>query len=184
MNHNWGLVMQAEAERARRIWRSRMLSRWWSWQLVLPVAALVALFSVMHFFFAPFMPSFMYDSSNAPKLARIGGTTLACEMGEGSASSPPVFRNATWRAEIGCWLSRCDQSTNPVPVAEVSHLTTIAWNLWNFAAIFLSCFGRQFCFWHHKPCVISWTSSQQLHEPFEILQQFSVWRQFCFWHKW
>lgn len=153
MNHNWGLLVQAEAERARRIWRSRMLSRWWSWQLVLPVAALVTLFSVMHFFFAPLMPSFIHDSSNAPKLARIGGnsyssTTLACEVGGGSASSPPVFRNATWRAEIGSWLSRCDQSANPVPVAEVSNLATIAWSLWNFPALFLSCFWRQFCVWH------------------------------------
>lgn len=145
MNHNWGLLVQAEAERARRIWRSRMLSRWWSWQLVLPVAALVTLFSVMHFFFAPLMPSFMHDSSNAPKLARISGnsyrsTTLACEVGGGSASSPPVFRNATWRAEIGSWLSRCDQSANPVPVAEVSNLATIAWSLWNFAALFFVLF--------------------------------------------
>lgn len=146
MNHNWGLFMQAEAERARRNWRSRMLSRWWSWQLVLPVAALVTLFSVMHFFFAPLMPSFMYDSSSAPKLARIGGNTnLVCEMGGGSAASPPVFRNATWRAEIGSWLSRCDQSANPVPVAEVSNLATIAWSLWNFAVIlFFSCFCANF----------------------------------------
>lgn len=37
---------------------------------------------------------------------------------------------------------------------------------------------------NHKPCVISWISSQQLLEAFENLQQFCVWRQFCFWHSW
>ncbi|KAG0618214.1 hypothetical protein M758_4G047000 [Ceratodon purpureus] len=90
--------------------------RWWSWQVILPGASLVVLLVAVNFFVAPIVPTFPVDSS-ALIFQRINGTDaerfLPCKK-----HGAVVYRNATWKPDVGCWLSQCGNSAIPVPVVE------------------------------------------------------------------
>jgi hypothetical protein len=81
-----------------------------------------------HFFVTPLVPTFFVDPS-VLVFQRINDTdgwnvewALVCEKDQGAI----VYRNATWKAEVGCWLSQCGNSALPVPVVEVSVGTEIS----------------------------------------------------------
>lgn len=107
--------------------------RWRSWQAVLPGVSLVVLLVAMHFFLAPMVPTFYSGGSRGLVFHRINGTygwdaerALNCEEEENGAL---VYRNATWKAEVGCWLSQYANSTVPIPVVEVSVVGNLSWVL-------------------------------------------------------
>ena len=103
--------------------RNRMGTlRLWPWQVVLLGVSLIVLLVATHFFVTPLFPTFYVDSS-ALVFQRINDThgwnpkpALECDMKHGAV----VYRNATWKTQVGCWLSQCDNSAVLIPVVEVS----------------------------------------------------------------
>ena len=101
--------------------RSRMGSRRCSWQTMLPGVSLGVLLVAVHFFVPSLVPTFSEDSGGLV-FHQIDGTywwggerPLTCKK-----HGAIVYRNATWKAEVGCWLSQCGNSAIPIPVVEVS----------------------------------------------------------------
>lgn len=95
--------------------------RLWSWQVVMPGVSFIVLLTATHFFVAPPFPTFVVNRGGLD-FHRINGThgwvverALVCEE-DGAV----VYRNATWKAEVGCWFSQCGSSAIAVPVVEVS----------------------------------------------------------------
>lgn len=94
--------------------------RWRAWQAVwIPGVLLVLLLVAVRFFVAPLVPT----GSHVLVFQRINGTlgwdverALKCEEEAGAV----VFRDAKWKAEVGCWLSKCGDSAVPIAVVEVS----------------------------------------------------------------
>lgn len=91
--------------------------RWRSWHAVLPGVSLVVLLVAVHFFVAPLVPAtfsgdLLFHRINGGDVER----ALKCIEEERGAV---IFRKATWKADVGCWLSLCG-NPEPVPVVEVS----------------------------------------------------------------
>ncbi|XP_024372401.1 uncharacterized protein [Physcomitrium patens] len=110
---------------------------WWSWQVVVPGLSLVVLVVATHLFVTPLVPTFSVDP-NALVIHRINGTyewnaerDRSCEKEHGAV----VYRNATWKADVGCWLSQCGNSSFPIPVVE---------KFWRNSCTF-ECDGRGVC---------------------------------------
>ncbi|KAG0582764.1 hypothetical protein KC19_3G084200 [Ceratodon purpureus] len=107
-----------------------------SWKAVLPGVTLIVLLVATHFFVTPLVPTF-YAEPSALIFQRINDThgwdferALLCEE-----NGAIVYRNATWKAEVGCWLSQCGNSAVPVSVVE---------KLWGNNCI-SGCNGRGVC---------------------------------------
>ena len=117
--------------------------RSWSWQVVLPGVSLVVLLVATHFFVTPLVPTFFVDPS-VLVFQRINDThgwnvewALVCGKDHGAF----VYRNATWKAKVGCWLSQCGNSAVPVPVVEVSVGTEISLKLTFLSQLIFFLFG-------------------------------------------
>lgn len=94
--------------------------RWRSWQAVLPGVSLVLLLATLQFFGTPRLPSFSGDS-RALLFRRIDGwegeRAFKCDP-KGTEEEAFGVWEATWKADVGCWLSVCGNSTVAIPVLE------------------------------------------------------------------
>ncbi|KAK2653248.1 hypothetical protein Ddye_013104 [Dipteronia dyeriana] len=113
------------------------VQKWkWSWSLVAVVASVLALVSVVHLFLVPVVPSFDYISSRQVQspCVPLNGSIQGGSNHVWENSPPPldldhrfpadlhkavVYRNASWKAEIGRWLSGCDAVAEEVNIVEI-----------------------------------------------------------------
>lgn len=89
--------------------------RWRSWHAVLPGVSLVVILVAVHFFVAPLVPTtfsgdLLFHRINGGDVER----ALKCIEEERGAV---IFRKATWKADVGCWLSLCGNPES-IPVVE------------------------------------------------------------------
>jgi len=95
--------------------------RWRSWQAVLPGVSLGLLLAALHMFGTPRLLSFTGDS-RVLLFRRTDGwegeRALKCDP-KGTEEEGFGVRQATWKADVGCWLSVCGNSTVTIPVLEV-----------------------------------------------------------------
>ncbi|XP_050227450.1 uncharacterized protein LOC126677057 [Mercurialis annua] len=107
-----------------------------SWYFIATVASVVALFSVVHIFLFPVLPSFDYfaarqvqnycipvngsDEGKTEQFRENIRPSIALDLRFPLDSHRGVvYHDAPWKAEIGQWLSACDSITKEVKVTEI-----------------------------------------------------------------
>jgi len=107
-----------------------------SWSQIATVASVIVLVSLVHLFLGPVVPSF--DSITVRQAQNLCGPSneSISQVTKNSSQSlvvvafdrrfpadshgAVVYRNASWKAEIGQWLSSCDAVAKEVDIIEVS----------------------------------------------------------------
>lgn len=106
-----------------------------SWSQIATVASVIVLVSLVHLFLGPVVPSF--DSIIVRQAQNLSGPTndsitqVTKDLSQSlvvafdrrfpaDSHGAVVYRNASWKAEIGQWLSSCDAVAKEVDVIEVS----------------------------------------------------------------
>lgn len=103
-----------------------------SWSQIATVASVIVLVSLVHLFLGPVVPSF--DSISVRQAQNLRGPSNE-SITQVTKEEPVVafdrrfpadlhgavvYRNASWKAEIGQWLSSCDAVAKEVDIIEVS----------------------------------------------------------------
>lgn len=115
-----------------------------SWSIAATVASIIMLVSVVHIFLVPAVPSFSYFSASqvqnrcvpingsveevAIQSSNVGSIDLARGNSQphldlnhtfpADLHGAVIHRNASWKAEIGQWLSACDEFTKETDIIE------------------------------------------------------------------
>lgn len=114
------------------------LQKWkFSWSQIATVASVTVLVSLVHLYLGPVVPSF--DSLSVRQAQNLRGPSneSITQVTKDSSQSlvvafdrrfpadshgAVVYRYASWKAEIGQWLSSCDAVAKEVDIIEVSFI--------------------------------------------------------------
>lgn len=110
--------------------------KWCSWSQIATVASVIVLVSLVHLFLGPVVPSFdSFTVRQAQNLCGPSNESITQQVSQDSSEpavvafdrrfpadlhGAVVYRNASWKAEIGQWLSSCDAVATEVDIIEVS----------------------------------------------------------------
>lgn len=107
-----------------------------SWPMVATVASIVVLVSVVHLFLFPVVPPLDYFSARQVQYKCVPINSSLEQGNDHAWENKPqglnldhrfptdlhngvVYRNAPWKAEVGRWLSGCDDIATEVNIVEV-----------------------------------------------------------------
>ncbi|XP_031488186.1 uncharacterized protein LOC116256114 isoform X1 [Nymphaea colorata] len=102
-----------------------------SWSLTATIVSLVLLFSIVHIFFFPFVPSSLdyigfrqiqsqCTPNNTSIMGKLNATfdSISVDRFMVDAHGAVTYRNAPWKAAIGKWLLGCDPVTEAIEINE------------------------------------------------------------------
>uniref|UniRef100_A0A1J3DH65 Putative glucuronoxylan glucuronosyltransferase F8H n=1 Tax=Noccaea caerulescens TaxID=107243 RepID=A0A1J3DH65_NOCCA len=107
--------------------------KWCSWSQIATVASVIVLVSLVHLFLGPVVPSFdSFTVRQAQNLCGPSNESITQQVSQDSSEpvvafdrrfpadlhGAVVYRNASWKAEIGQWLSSCDAVAKEVDIIE------------------------------------------------------------------